>query len=69
MTDRLIDDRWYREHEQWLRYSSHADAAWKAAHDPHTPRGLVQSLLERHARFALRAHAARDAARKLEPHD
>lgn len=67
MNERLIDQAWWTQWEAYLRFQSFADAAWQAAHNPKTPRGLVQGLLERHARMALRAHAARDAAKALEP--
>lgn len=66
MTDRIVDDRWYRAHECWLRYSSHAAAAWTAAHSPTTPRGLIRELLERHARFTERANEARAEAKRYE---
>lgn len=59
----LPSDRWWRAHERYLRYQSHADAAFQAAHNPFTPPSLVRGLLERHARFTLLANQAREEAR------
>lgn len=67
VTDRIVDDRWRRAHEAYLRYSGFALAAFQAAHSPTTPRGLVRELLERHARFMLRAEEARKLAKEYEP--
>lgn len=66
VTDRVIDDRWWRAHEQYLRYQSHADAAWQAAKNKGTPPSLVRQLLERHARMQLLANEHRAKAKEFE---
>lgn len=63
---RLISDHWWRAHERYLRYGSHASAAFQAAHNKFTPPSLVRGLLERHARFQLMAEEARKEARRYE---
>lgn len=66
MPDRLIPDDWWRHHEASLRYASHAKAARQAADDPYTGVNLRQKLLEREARWALRAKEEADVARGME---
>ena len=67
LTDRVIPDDYWREWEQYLRYSSHATQAITAANSHTTPIGLRKELLERWARLSLLAESHREAARKLEP--
>lgn len=66
MTTRVTDQRWWQAHERYLRYSSHALAAWQAANDKWTPPSLVRGLKERHARFMLLAEEARREAKGFE---
>lgn len=66
MTDRVTDQRWWQAHERYLRFSSHALAAWQAANDKRTPPSLVRGLKERHTRFMLLAEEARTEARGCE---
>ena len=67
MSDRVVDQRWWVEHEKWLRLASHATAAITAANSPTTPIGCRKELLERWARMHMLAEQHREAARALEP--
>ena len=66
MTDRVLDDRIWRQREIRLRYSDFAAAAWRSAKDPFTPPSLVRSLLERHARYARMAEEELKEEKRLE---
>ncbi len=66
MPDRLIPDTLWRHQEAALRYRSHAKAARDAADNPYTPPSLRRTLLEREARFVLRAQEEERQMKEME---
>jgi hypothetical protein len=66
VTQLAFNDHHWREWEQYLRLASHAQAAYQAAHSPHTPPSLIPGLMARWERMSALAEGHRAAARALE---